>query len=283
MLKHKYYPMRIARIIHPSQLRLLGLVILCVAAGAGAQVAAESGAIAQSYQANDGNGQVSAGALVSFTANGSGTVELATTATAQRLVGIVSKNPTVALGNGTAQTQIVLSGTTLALVSDINGPVKSGDKIAPSPIAGVGMKATTDGQIVGTAQSPVTVSKTTTITDKDHKQHQVKIGYVTLQVGTAYYQAPGSDFLPPFIQNIANSLAGRQVSLIRVLLAALVVLLGFISVVILVSSGVRTAMQSIGRNPLAAPDIRRGLYQVMLIAIVVAGGAALTGYLVLRA
>jgi len=248
-----------------------------------AATSSQNSALAQGYHADNGNGKIVTGAIVGYKPSSSNTVELSTASTADRLVGVAGHNPVVSISGGQSQVQVVLSGTTLVLVSDINGTVKSGDKIAPSPIAGVGMKATTDGQIIGTAQGSATTTKTTSITDKTHKTHTIRIGYVTVQVGSAYYQSPGSDFLPPFMQNIANSLAGRQVSLVRVIVAGLVVLLGFISVIMLVYSGVRSSMQSIGRNPLAAPDIRRGLYQILLIAVVVAGGAALAGYLVLRA
>lgn len=273
----------------PTLLRrthLLGILAAClfpiVFSQLSAAAAAKDSALAQGYQADNSNGKIVTGTLVSYKPGSSGAVELATNATADRLVGIAGHNPVIAISNGQNHVQIVLSGTTLALVSDINGAVKSGDKIAPSPIAGVGMKATTDGQIIGTAQGAVTPTKTISITDKSRKGHTVHIGYVTIQVGSTYYQAPGSTFLPPFMQNIANSLAGRQVSLMRVMVAALVVMLGFVSVIMLVYSGVRSSMQSIGRNPLAAPDIRRGLYQIILIAVAVTGSTALVGYLILR-
>jgi len=251
---------------------------------ASAVTAPQSSAIAQGYRVDNGNGRVSEGALVSFTSdNPRDTVELAMTATASRLVGVADQNPAIAISSDKSQVQVVLNGTTTALVSNINGTIHSGDKIAPSPIAGVGMKATTDGEVVGTTQSDFSISRTASIRDESGKKHSVQLGYVTLRVGTAYYQAPGSNFLPPFIQNLAYSLAGRQVSLLRIILAGLVVLLGFMSAVILVYSGVRSAMQAIGRNPLAAANIRRGLYQILLIAIVLAGGGALASYLLLRA
>lgn len=240
-----------------------------------------SSSIAQGFQPDDSKGEIAAGALVSVKEGSLRSVELATTNSADRLVGIVDENPFVAISNEGRGAQVVLSGTTRVLASDINGVIKSGDKITISPIAGVGMRATADSQVVGTAQSDFAATATKSVADKDGKQHEVKIGHVEVQVGIAYYQAPGSNFLPPFIQNAANSLAGRPVSLIRVLICSILLLLGFITVSILVYTSVRSAMTSIGRNPLAARAIRKGLYQVGFVSLVVVGGTLIASYLVL--
>jgi hypothetical protein len=240
-----------------------------------------SSSISQGFQPDDSKGEIAAGALVSVKEGSLGSVELATTNSADRLVGIVDENPFVAISNEGRGAQVVLSGTTRVLASDINGVIKSGDKITISPIAGVGMRATADSQVVGTAQSDFAATATKSVADKDGEQHEVKIGHVEVQVGIAYYQAPGSNFLPPFIQNAANNLAGRPVSLLRVLICSILLLLGFITVSILVYTSVRSAMTSIGRNPLAARAIRKELYQVGFVSLVVVGGTLIASYLVL--
>lgn len=241
-----------------------------------------SSAIAQGFQADSNSDDIVAGALVSFKENSS-RVELATVNSTDRLVGIVDTNPLVTISGDNKEIQVVLSGTTSVLVSDINGLVKDGDKITASPIAGVGMLATADSQVVGTAQGNFDASKADTqkITDRDGKSRTVHIGKVSIQVGIAYYQAPGSNFLPPFIQSVANSIAGRPVSLIRVVLCSIIVLIAFVSVSVLVYTSVRAAMTSLGRNPLAAGAIRKGLYQAAIVAIVILGGSLLVSYLIL--
>jgi len=240
-----------------------------------------SSSIAQGFQADTSVGEIVAGALVSIKVGTLRNIELATQNTADQMVGIVDKNPFVAISRENQETQVVLSGTTTVLVSDINGEVESGDKVTISPIAGVGMKATADSQVVGTAQSDFKATSTKKIDDKDGKAHDVRIGHVEIQVGIAYYQAPGSNYLPPFIQNAANSLAGRPVSLVRILICSILLLLGFTTVIILVYTSVRSAMTSIGRNPLAAKAIRKGLYQVGAVSLIVVGGTLLASYLVL--
>jgi hypothetical protein len=251
-------------------------------AGFSSTYAQSNGSLAQGYTVDGGRGQVVSGALVSLKADSQG-VELAATDTADRLVGVVDQKPLVAISGGTQESQIVLSGTTTVLVSDINGTIKAGDKITASPIAGVGMRTTTDSRVVGVAQTDFDSSKAQkqTVIDIHSQSHEVYIGYIQLQVGLANYQAPGSNFLPPFVQNVANSVAGKQVSLIRVVFAMVILLFSFVSIGILMSSSIRSAMISLGRNPLAAANIRKSLYQVGGVTLLVLGATLLACYFIL--
>ncbi len=258
---------------------LLSVLLFVTAPLVHAQTA---GAIAQGFTADTGKGNIVAGALVSFKA-GSGSVELATVASAERLVGVADQEALVAISSNKQEAQIVLGGTTSVLVSDINGVIKAGDKITASPIGGVGMRATGNGRIVGVAQNDFDASaaETRSVNDSHGKAHSIKIGHVFLQVGLSNYQAPGSNFLPPFVQSLANSVAGRQVSIVRVLFCTILLLLSFASLVILISSSVRSAMISIGRNPLASSDIRKSLYQVGAVTVAAWSGALVACYLIL--
>jgi hypothetical protein len=257
------------------------LAILGVPALANAQ---SSKSIAQGFVADTRRGALVAGAIVSTKANDQSKVELAATDTAKRLVGVVDKRPLVTISADNNEVAVVLSGATTVLVSDINGDIKSSDKIAVSPIAGVGMRASEDGEVIGTAQTNFSTSgtQTRTVTDSDGKSHTVHIGYMPLQVGVASYQAPGGNFLPPILQNAANSIAGRAVSLLRILTCGILLIVGAVTVTILVYSSIRSAMTSIGRNPLAASDIRKSMYQVLLVAFGILGGTILASYLVLK-
>lgn len=242
--------------------------------------AQSSSTIAQTFKASSAQGEIVSGLLVSIK-NGENTVELTTQETANKLVGVVDGSPLVSLSEGGQGIEVVLSGTAEVLVSDINGVVWSGDKLTISPIAGVAMKSANNSQIIGTAQEGFTPTTTKSISDRGGKRHNIHIGYVRTQIGVTSYQASGSDFLPPFLQNAANSIAGRPVSLIRVLICSILLLLGFIAVIILVYTSTRSAMTSLGRNPLAAPAIRRGLYQILAISLVITGCTLLASYVIL--
>jgi hypothetical protein len=244
--------------------------------------AQSSGAIAQGFTGSNDKGAIVAGALVSHKTN-SQAVELATTETVDQLAGVVDQSPLLSISGNSSEVQVVLGGSTNVLVSDINGPIKSGDRITASPIAGVGMKATSTTRIIGVAQADFNTQKAETqnIADSHGASHTVKIGHVITQISLANYQAPGSNFLPPFIQDIANNIAGRQVSIVRVLICTLIVIISFLSMAVFIFSSARSAMISIGRNPLAAAHIRQSLYQVGGITITAWGGALLACYLIL--
>lgn len=240
--------------------------------------------ISQGFQTKDAN--ISSAALVGIEKDNSNTIELSTTSNKDRLVGVVGDKPLIELSGGASGVQVVTSGLTLALVSDINGKVVNGDKITASPIEGIGMKATESTMVVGTAQGDLSSVETETreITTKNGTKQKVKIGLLPVQVSVAYYTVPegaGSSFVPSFLQELANSVSGRNVSPVRVLVAALILLLLFISVTVLLYSAVRSSIISIGRNPLSESAVRKSLLEVGLTVAAVLVFATLVIYLVL--
>jgi hypothetical protein len=259
------------------------LVLVCTCGVLVSAQNAGGSAIAQSFQVDGSTSNFISGALVSTDNTKARTVQLATSSSSKRLAGVISQNPLVALSNGKNQVQVAISGTLLSLVSDINGQIRAGDKITASPIEGVGMLATNDTQIVGTAQASFSSKRAKTQTVKDHNgtSRTVHIGAVPLQVNISYYQAPTSTILPPVLQNLANGVAGRPVALVRILLCLILLLLAFASIGILIITSVRSGIISIGRNPLAAGAIRKGLFQVALAAVLILIFTLLSVYLLL--
>lgn len=240
--------------------------------------------IAQQFQTTKKD--ITTASLVATQQGNNNSIELSNFEHAERLVGVVSENPLIELSDGGSGVQVVTSGLTKVLVSDINGTIASGDKITASPVEGVGMKATDNTTIVGTAQSPLVSSKTEKIKDKSGKEVSVHIGLVTIQVGVAFYNADTgkkSTFIPAFLQSLANNVAGRNVSPIRVLIAGLILLLLFVSITVLLYSAVRSSIISIGRNPLSEQAVRKSLFQVGATVFAVLLFAVALVYVVLRA
>jgi hypothetical protein len=244
--------------------------------------AASSQTIAQGFRVKDSSHTLP-GTLVSTSASDSAIVELATAARTPQLVGVVDASPLLTISADDTTAQVVVSGTVNVLVSDINGPIGAGDKITASPIAGVGMRATGNGQVAGIAQAlfKPADSQPRTVKDVHGKSHIVHVGFIPMRVGVAYYQAPGSSLLPPFIQQLANTIVGRSVSLVRVLAAGLLLVIGLTGITALIYTTARSAMISLGRNPLAAPHIRKSLYQVLGVAAAAIITVLLTAYLIL--
>ena len=231
--------------------------------------AQSSGAISQGFETSSSN--VTSGALVSLVASGKSDVAPANAANAAGLVGVAGSKPLVELSGGDSTVQVVTSGSTQALVSDMNGPVKAGDKITTSPVDGIGMKATTSAEVIGTAQANLSTVATLSrsVAGSNGKPVSFAVGLLPITVNVAYYSAAsgGSNaslFVPSFLQDIANTLTGRAVSPLRVLIGALALLLGFMTAAIMLYVSVRSSFTSIGRNPLAHVALRRGLVDVLI-------------------
>lgn len=254
--------------------RRVAVAAVAVAGLSYAPAAAADGAISQSYDTNSTN--ISQGTLISLAATNSTVVEPADNAgNASNLVGVAASKPLLELSDGSKSgVQVVVSGTTRTLVSDLNGAVKVGDRIAPSPIAGVGMKAVNSSQIVGTAQSNLSDVPTVreSVAGTDGKTVNVNVGLVPVGVSVAYYSAVGAagntnSFVPTVLQSIANAITGRQVSPLRVLFGATALVIGFISVTVMLYASIRNGAISLGRNPLAEIALRRGLIDVIVAGI----------------
>jgi hypothetical protein len=206
-------------------------------------------AIAQGFRTEDPG--ITVAALVSIERDNSNSIELSNADKADRLTGIVGSNPLIDLSDGGSAVQVVTSGLTFGLVTDLNGKINNGDKITASPIEGVGMKAT-ETVVVGTAQGSLdeVENETRIIQDVDGNEQSVRIGVIPIQVSVAYYsiEVGKPSFVPGFLQELANNVSGRNVSPVRVLVAALILLLLFVSVTVLLYSAVRSSIISIGRN-----------------------------------
>lgn len=236
------------------------------------QVAA--GAISQAYKTDSNN--ITKGALLSLVSSGSTKVEPANSTTnIAHLVGIAADDPLVQLSEGGEKSaQVVMGGSTEALVSDINGAIKAGDKITASPVSGIGMKASEAVEIVGTAQADLSSVKTVsqTVTDEAGKGRAVKVGLVPVAVNVTYYSAKSSrgalaSFVPDFMQAIADGIAGKPVSPLRVLLSFVALVMGFAIAVIMLKTSIRSGAISLGRNPMAQKVLRRALQDVIIASI----------------
>lgn len=242
---------------------VLGLFVLTSAN------AESTAAISQGFKTTETD--LATGALVSLTSGSQSTIQLSNTERVNQLIGVIGDKPLIELSNNDKEAQVVISGTTAALVSDINGDVKTGDKITASPINGVGMRADKSALVVGTAQVDLNSVQTTsrTVNDKQGKPQIVRVGALPIQINVTYYMAPEdkNTFLPPFLQSLANSVAGKDVSPVRVLVSSLVLVFGFLSIAVLLYSSIRSSIISIGRNPLSEGAVRKSLFEVGATAL----------------
>ncbi len=249
--------------------------------------AATTNAISQNYQASTSD--IGAGALISLNSTSQETVGLANSSNLNHLVGIASSKALLELSeNGNTSVPVVVDGSAQALVSDMNGAIKTGDKITASPVNGIGMKATASGEVVGTAEADLASIKTInqTVQNKSGKNTTIHVGLLQVAVNVTYYTVPQkqgnfSYILPPFLQDLANNISGRSVAPLRVLVGAMAIILGFTAVTVMLYSSIRANITSIGRNPMAESSLRKALVDVAFAAVSVLIVSAAMTYIVL--
>ena len=263
---------------------ILGVVTL-VSNVAGAQ------AVVQAYQTDDKSLQV--GMIVQLASNDSTKVKAATGDNKVSIHGVVvaaNDAPFALSGDSSAsQAYVATSGNYRVLVSDQNGAIKKNDYIVVSSLDGIGMKAdNTENYTLGKAledfNGSANVQGQTTIKDSGGQSRTVHFGYI--QVGVNIGQNPlyqgTKNNVPPALQKLTDAVANKPVSPIRIYIGAAILLATAIIVFSLLYSGVRTSLQSLGRNPLAKKSILRNLFEVVLIGLIVLISGLFGVYLLLK-
>jgi hypothetical protein len=159
---------------------------------------------------------------------------------------------------------VATTGTYQVLVSATAGAIKSGDYISMSSINGIAGRAKV-GQpvILGTAQSSFNGKDNTVSTSNG-----VNIGRVYVSIGVIKNPLANSDpTVPLFLRKVANSVANRSVPVIRIYTALLIFLVSIVATIVILWSGVRSSLISLGRNPLSRHAIFSGMYKVILTGL----------------
>jgi hypothetical protein len=201
------------------------------------------------------------------------------------MIGVVidRSDASISVSNGKdKQVQVAKNGTLQVLVSDINGTVEQGDYVTGSPINGVGMRATGSTKVIGIAQNSLTNGVAQKIKGSDGVEQNVKVGTVTILVSVSgYIEKSENSFIPRPVQEIANTLAGRTVSALPILLSLGVFLVTLIVVTIIIYSMVRNGIISVGRNPLSSSAIYRNVIQLSVLVLGILVGAGVIIYFIL--
>lgn len=225
--------------------------------------------------------------IVSLKKDTTDQVELTDPNNIYNMMGVVISpdNSLLSLTNGSSnQSQIATDGTVDVLVSDINGDVVRGDHITASPIAGVGMRTVTNARVLGLAQGDLKVSDDAkqTYKDKDGVEHKVAIGTVPVQIAISYYfREPDKTLVPTALQNVANAIAGREVSTIPIIVSVAIFIVMILVVVSIVYSMIKSSIISVGRNPMSQSAVYRGVIQISALVLAILGVGVVAIYLVL--
>lgn len=240
--------------------------------------------ISQGYGTTD---SVSIGSIVSLKKNTTDQVEIATSANSNSILGVVinEANSLLSLSTTNAkQVQVATSGIVEVLVSDINGDVHQGESITNSPISGVGMKATSNTKVVGIAQEDLTSSNSSnqSYNDKAGKKHSVRLGEISVSVNVSdFFKQPDKTLIPPAIQNIANSVVGKKVNTLPIVISVGIFIVTLIVVSSIVYSMIKSSIISVGRNPMSQSAIYRDMLQMSALVVGILAVAVVSIYLVL--
>lgn len=264
--------------------RVLAVVVIVVAVAVLGGLASAS---SQNFNVLGNNAQP--GMLMSLTAN-AGYVEPATDKNASSLLGVLTSD-TQTFDRQAGQVAVQTDGAASALVSTLNGDVLVGDRIGISPVAGVGAKMKSSGWIVGVAQasldSKTTGAVATTVSDSKNNKHTVYVAAIPLVVKVTYYSAPGAvtvktSTVPTSLQSTVDTIAGKHVSVLGIVLSFMLISIGIIFAAQVVSSVIRGSFTAIGRQPLSKRVILRLVLQLLAMSGLILIAASVGAYVMLR-
>ncbi len=204
------------------------------------------------------------------------------------LFGILKDNPLAVYRRvDNSGKPIVRSGMINVNVTTLNGPIKSGDYITSSDIAGMGMKATDSGYAIGIANGSFDEKSgnSTAYQGKTIRSGTVPvtIGLVFADISAAGGQ-PGSSILNQAGNSLIKNIQTPQGfdRLMKFILAGLIMLIAIIFAFITLIRAIPKAIEAVGRNPLAKKSINLSLALNIGFIIVMIMVAALVTILVLR-
>jgi hypothetical protein len=250
-------------------------------------------AIAQSLtQGYGADSLLKRGMIVGLTKDDLRKVETINSDQYERVHGIVvgASDSAVLLGQEDEKIYVATGGRFTVLVSNQNGDISMGDYITVSGVSGIGMKAgNSDPIIVGKALENYEagdnnqVVSTVTAKEASGKERQLKIGQVLVDINIGKNPLLKlDDNLPSVLRRASELLAGKQVSAVRVYMSLVILAVATIIAGSLTYSAVRSSMIAIGRNPLSKKSIIRGLFQVVIIGMMVFLSGVFGVYLLLK-
>ena len=145
------------------------------------------------------------------------------------------------------------------------------------------MKATGNAKIIGTAQATLnTTTQPQSYTDSTGKQKTLRLAQIPVLVNVAYYyRQPEKTIIPQAVQNVANTVAGKQVSSVPILMSIGIFLITLVVVVSIIYSMIHSSIISVGRNPLSQSAIYRDILQMSALVVGILAVSVVSIYMVL--
>ena len=249
---------------------LSALFLMVILAGAGSVIAQS---VLQGYSSDE---DLQKGMLIALKEGDESKIVAVTDKNVDKFKGVVvNKNDSpVTISNEDRKIFVATTGPYEVLVTDENGPIKKGNYISISTSSGIGAKALESQEyVIGVATSDFagegdSVSSSTTSEGKSI----ANIGRINVDVQLAKNpnsKNPSKDKIPDAIQKFARAVADKPISNVRIYIGMAIFLAASAIAGTMLYSGVRNTIISIGRNPLSKASIYRGLFQVILLSLII--------------
>ena len=219
------------------------------------------------------------GDIVSYTDKG---VVRSTQEADPKIFGIIQDNAVISVKRVDESGKVVVRfGTANVNVSTIHGPIKIGDFITSSTMAGKGEKAEASGYVVGIAMQDFNEGEgeQATYSAPNTPSRQVSVGQIQIAVGIQYAELSGARnanrlfdaFNSAFFRNVQDP--ERFVNIFRYIAAGIAVLVSLAIGFFTFAKTIPKGIEALGRNPLARTTIQFGI----IINIAFTVGIALIG------
>jgi hypothetical protein len=277
-----------------SRIILSLTVVMGIAVAAVSPVFAESGYGGGSVQGYATDTPLDNGTIVQLSGTDPTVVKIATQANLADMFGVtVDRSQLLVASSDDAlknEVFVAVSGTYNAIVSNQAGTIAVGDYLTMSSVNGVLMKAGTEEKTVfGRATEAfdgkgVTLGTTTLkdTTGKDNKTVILGSIPVTVDIKHNPNDKTTKVNVPDFLERIGVAIAEKPVSAIRIYLSMGITALSIITAIVMLSSGVRNSVISIGRNPMSKKSIFRALLQVIVTSLLILVIGLFAVYLLLK-
>lgn len=176
-----------------------------------------------------------------------------------KVFGVISDSPLLVYRSEVKGKPVVRSGIAQVNVTTLNGPIKYGDYITSSQIAGFGQKASESGYTVGMALGAFSGEGAPQVNGPKGK---VASGKIPVAIRIEYTELTNPRFAGRLFGFIGTSLLEnvsdpKQIGLVvRYIAAGLIVLLSFTFGFLTFSRSIAKSIEALGRNPLAKSTIQ---------------------------
>lgn len=190
-----------------------------------------------------------------------------------KIFGVIADQPLLVYRSETKGKPVVRSGIAQVNVTTLNGPIKYGDYITSSSIAGKGQKTSESGYVMGIALGSFDGSNATQI---QGPRGQVASGKIPVAIRIEYAELTNPRFAgrlfgflgTTLLENVSDpKQAGGA---IRVIAAGLILLLSSTFAFLVFARSIPKSIEAIGRNPLAKSTIQFSMI-INIILLIITG------------